>query len=88
MAEPVEALTREQAVKAGRLNEYREVRHRALKNGRLQWGHGGMHYGSGADGCPANVRHHHHDAFCGLPGPAEARRAGVQIPKGGWHSRG
>jgi hypothetical protein len=58
----------------------------ALRRGRLQWGHGGFHHGNGAPDCPRGL-HHHHDEFCDLPTPMEVRKAGVSVPKGGWHSR-
>lgn len=56
----------------------------ALKAGRLQWGHDGMHHGNGSPDCPREL-HHHHDEFCKLPTPQECRIAGVTETQ--WHSR-
>lgn len=62
------------------------LRIEALRGGRLQWGHAGLHNGTGAPDCP-RPRHHHHDAFCKKPTAMECSIAGVTEPEGGWHSR-
>jgi len=84
---PIESLTFDEAVNAGWIDEYRACRQAARKAGRNQWGHSGSHHGTGTEECPT-WRHHHHDAFCTVPGPGECERAGVKIPKGGWSTRG
>lgn len=59
----------------------------ALRAGHVQWGHAGTHHGTGTAECPRE-RHHHHDRFCRTPSPWELAEAGVEIPEGGWRSRG
>lgn len=63
------------------------IRIEALREGRIQWGHAGRHHGNGSPDCPRSL-HHHHDAFCKMPTPAEMAAAGLnEIPEGGWRSR-
>lgn len=40
-----------------------------------QFGHAGLHHGTGAPDCPRGL-HHHHDWFCEPPTPAEWAAAG------------
>lgn len=47
-----------------------------LKSGDWQFGHAGVHRGTGAPDCPRAL-HHHHDEFCQMPTFSELMEAGI-----------